>query len=821
VASLFYVFNFFVATNLLLNIGFSWTYAFLPLLIGLLIRIVTDTENNCRNIALFCMSFTLAASVASINPPNDALILIGLSSIVFYFAFIERRIKRKYLLRNLAVTGFGTSALSIWWIVPIFNTYFASSSTLLQQGIDAISWSWTHVRASFLNLFCLNGFWGWRPEYYPFYYTYTSNWILTLMLFIPFILASTALLFKDEHRKLNSYLALAVLLFIFLAKGLHEPLSPVNLFLYESVPFMNMFREPASKFTMMIIPFLALLIGYATQRIADKFKGKSVWGKMFVIVVITIFVVSSFPIIMNPMETSTKDIPYSSYVQIPQYWYDAEAWMKTEAYGYRILIVPFDDHYHVPYSWGSFGSDEFLERFFETPVISPCYSFSYTMNPNATKLLDQLRDGIAYSRNAEVKAILGLLNVKYIIQRNDLDYAFLESNNRKMLSPDRMKRFLMNQTCIAYVKSFGELDVYEYVDAQPYVHLFAGRSQYKYEIRTAREITLNPISWDFDSATDVDSWRNTTQEDQFGARCALSADGEALKFEIRNSTWGWKTITSPLIQARYGSEYSFAFDIRARNAYQVHVKVSELDTETNWIRTEYLLYLGDGSFDWKSTHVDYVPREENVAFLQFQVWSGHETPQTLPNVIWLDNVEIEGYETRLDNGIIERALSDSVSGCILDFSRVDQTRIDLVINASEPVVVTINEAYDPHWKACVDGEAINAVSVFSIMNGFQINRTGESHITIAYEPQEWFYVGLGVSAISALSLSVYLLYDFMRTHHAVTKLRAFHKQRSRIAASPVIRSDRSMLTRAVSGNVYRIVGRKNGRQSLVPNDPLP
>ena len=173
-ASAFYIFNFFILINLL-NVGMMFTYSFLPLLIALFIKSLKQSERILRNATVFGIVFAIVASVSSINLADDVLIVISLVSVLVYYLVIERKIKARRILRNLAVVSIITLLLSTWWIVPILVYYVPTSSTQLQSNVNVLDWSWTQTRASFMNLFWLNGVWGWRPEYVPYYNYYSNN----------------------------------------------------------------------------------------------------------------------------------------------------------------------------------------------------------------------------------------------------------------------------------------------------------------------------------------------------------------------------------------------------------------------------------------------------------------------------------------------------------------------------------------------------------------------------------------------------------------------------------------------------------------------
>ena len=158
-AALFYLFNFFIL-NSRFNLGFAWLYTFLPLLLALFVRIVNATyrqDKKSANIGVICFALVsvVALSVASINPANIALFLFALSVFAVYF-LIKRR---KNLLPFLFAVGkiiAVTIPINLWWMYPMLNTFIFSPTGLNSQ-VNVASWSWTHVRASFLNLFWFNG----------------------------------------------------------------------------------------------------------------------------------------------------------------------------------------------------------------------------------------------------------------------------------------------------------------------------------------------------------------------------------------------------------------------------------------------------------------------------------------------------------------------------------------------------------------------------------------------------------------------------------------------------------------------------------------
>ena len=108
-------------------------------------------------IVSFAVVFTIVGSISSINVANVALILIILASVLPYYLFIHSQVSKTTIIKNTMVTILVTTLMSLWWIIPILNYYLLSPSTQLFAEVNVDAWSWTHSRASFLNLFLLNG----------------------------------------------------------------------------------------------------------------------------------------------------------------------------------------------------------------------------------------------------------------------------------------------------------------------------------------------------------------------------------------------------------------------------------------------------------------------------------------------------------------------------------------------------------------------------------------------------------------------------------------------------------------------------------------
>jgi len=113
-----------------------------------------------------------------------------------------------------------------------------------------------------------------------------------------------------------------------------------------------------------------------------------------------------------------------------------------------------------------------------------------------------------------------------------------------------------------------------------------------------------------------------------------------------------------------------------------------------------------------------------------------------------------------------------------DNSKINPTKhVVRIDNATKPFVLLFSETYDPLWTASIvrdgDGDGDNAtngnngdqqsaktianVPLFSIVNGFLINKTGSFDVVIEYKPQAWFFTGLSISIIIVILFAVTMM----------------------------------------------------------------
>jgi hypothetical protein len=196
-----------------------------------------------------------------------------------------------------------------------------------------------------------------------------------------------------------------------------------------------------------------------------------------------------------------------------------------------------------------------------------------------------------------------------------------------------------------------------------------------------------------------------------------------------------------------GSELFTKIDIRRPSNYTVALRVKTCETCTfmnvSLGNKTNELSLKDNSSKLKWVYINgtYLQQGEN----KLKIYSDSDTE--------LDSVVI--YSSNKTNETLQDVfVPKEAPATIGNYKKLDPTKYLVKINATKPFMLAFAEAYDPLWEAHSPGFKTNSVPLYSITNGFYINKTGEYTLTIEYSPQKWFVYGAIVSIITVIAISV-------------------------------------------------------------------
>ena len=224
------------------------------------------------------------------------------------------------------------------------------------------------------------------------------------------------------------------------------------------------------------------------------------------------------------------------------------------------------------------------------------------------------------------------------------------------------------------------------------------------------------------------------------------------------------------VSDRYGNEASNAKVLTLRNDGEAWTTIEILRGGTYTLafrcaaRDVVLVNIGQASFE-------IFPDEQKLSWHYIRNIAldiGTYNLSIASNAVDVDLVTLYSGNEKAFSYLSEEKLKAQ----IVSYEMIEQTKYVVDVNATTPFVLAIAEAYNPLWVAHINngGEISTSFPLYSVINGFSINRTGQLQITIEYEPQKYFRYG---SAITAISLSGSIGYLLLKTINQL-----FRKSRS-------------------------------------------
>jgi len=479
-SSLLYMFNPFMIVNNPLNTNFFTVYAVTPLMLALWIKGL-DGEKGQTRYAMLIGLLSLAYTTANINPPAVSTIPILLFAYLLYHLLMNRG-STIASLKFAASTCLIYVLVNIWWMVTYFPEAIGSNPQI-EQAYVGNELFFTLGATKLLEALRFMGSWGWRTvhyqmPYFPFYPTYDTPFFLVITYAVPILAFSSLLLtrrWEGKQQRMILFFALMAVVGLFLTKGTTPPFGFLYEWAWRHVPGFWTFREPFSKFTPLTLLSMSILFSASVNaiynKIADYGKAKgSRWIRLasasIPALVGGMILLIGFPLLNGEVIWDYWNGSMRSWhVDIPDYWREARAWLSQEDRESRILLLPKAQMYGHVYNWKSgamFGAPVALVL-----LDNPLIYFDSGPIRNAEHMANKIYDILQPGNQSDATPLLRLLNVRYVLQQNDLAWDFAGEGS---LPPDQMKQILDNQQNISFEKTLGMLDFYTVDDYLPHIY---------------------------------------------------------------------------------------------------------------------------------------------------------------------------------------------------------------------------------------------------------------------------------------------------------------------------------------------------------------
>lgn len=487
----------------------------------------------------WCLTL-LPASYACINPPLLAVVLMislaGIPASIIIEKPGSRALKAGTASLLLKVPVVAMSML--WWAVPfVLTLMYAKSSGTIKAVTDVSSWSWTHRNSSIVNVLTQTANWGAPDKFYiggaDFYFKWparAATFVIPAMVFVaPFLVSG-------KRRKLALILLFVYASSALLSQGLHAPFGVVNEMLYAKIPGFFLFREPFSKFGVLMVLAGALSGGLALEEIVERGGRKLAGGSYFVTLTASL-IVASLTLVTHPVWLGTAmDRTAPTRVSVPKNWLRAADALNSSKTNGRALVLPLADFYQMPTVWGYYGIDSLPRQLIKRPVLQRLPENYIADSSGLDGLMLEVEQAASFGDTKRVENILEKLGVSHIVVRKDYDY---NSPYRRIPMTVTAAQYgeLANEMKLEPVFSSPLVDIYEVGgpegihvgvpvlldEAEPTAVSLLGKNQTGVTNKVGIEnlLTLNPPKTEY--AGDLGFYQRGN------SRLALSGDGGSLE----------------------------------------------------------------------------------------------------------------------------------------------------------------------------------------------------------------------------------------------------------------------------------------------------
>ncbi len=326
--------------------------------------------------------------------------------------------------------------LNLWWLVPLASSYGGGGGAQANADFtDPTNWTWAQINNKPENVLTMVANWAWfRPQYLPFAQDLDAPWIVWVRYLLPALVFLAPVLARPVRRRLSLVLMALILVFVGLAKGLMPPFTGVNLWLYLHVPGFWLFREPMSKLGQLLVLFFALQLAIAVEGVLHRAReaaaGSAVgrvrwrvadrWRVVAVITAVTAVLAYPFPLWTGSVVPDERPSQPSAHVRVPDYWWQMASAIDADPRSGKVLVLPLDDYYQMPTTWGFFGVDSIANLLLTHPVIQRKPDGYFGDVPGLNANVQAVETALVTGDLTPVPRLLDAIGVSKIIVRHDL-----------------------------------------------------------------------------------------------------------------------------------------------------------------------------------------------------------------------------------------------------------------------------------------------------------------------------------------------------------------------------------------------------------------
>jgi arabinofuranan 3-O-arabinosyltransferase len=330
------------------------------------------------------------------------------------------------LLRWFAAAVPWAICLNAWWLVPLAQSFTGGGgATANATFTDPTNWSWSQVNNVPPNILTMVANWAWfLPQYLPFAADLDRPWWIWIRYLLPALVFLAPLVASRRLRRVTLGLLVVILVFVFLAKGLRPPLAKINLFLYLHAPGFWLFREPMSKLGQLLISFFGVMLAVTVEGMLLRLRllprRRRPYGRVVAAAPVLLALAYPYPLYTGGVMPDERPTQPSMHVRVAQEWWDVAEHIDADPRPGKVFVLPLDDYYQMPTTWGFFGADSIANLLIKHPVVQPKPDGYFGDVPGFAAGLRLIESALLAGDLEPVPRLLDSIGASRVIVRHDL-----------------------------------------------------------------------------------------------------------------------------------------------------------------------------------------------------------------------------------------------------------------------------------------------------------------------------------------------------------------------------------------------------------------
>ena len=239
----------------------------------------------------------------------------------------------------------------------------------------------------------------------------------------------------------------------------------------------------------------------------------------------------------------------------------------------------------------------------------------------------------------------------------------------------------------------------------------------------------------------------------FGKNMVLSHDLGNFEFPFSVNEDGKYEIFLRFFKNHLGGELQFNLD----NAKSVKIQTRGEEDEFVWEKVVSDVVLSEGRHTLLVKNRQGLNALNLLAVLPKEKFLGYEkrAEEYLENPSIL-HISKTGEEFTILREILKKETPE-ISSKMLSLTKY----LVSVKNAKEPFWLVFSETYYPLWQAKIGKDKITPVKLYSLINGFYINKTGDFEVEVEFTPQRYVNWGMVLSGLTGSVIILLFIKELM------------------------------------------------------------